>query len=845
MLCGVVRWLTTPLSYFAYFSSILDEQVGAWLTNHMSLTTHPTWQKDEIADTLLERRAASYAFLSEGHVPSVVYEPMLTPFVPMLMPSADMSVTDSLNTPPPAEVRTLWDLLPHVLDATGVLYSPWEVDLFTLLTAMAPSFHIRVQGVKVHAPCHNLIVAAIRKLNMLGASQLDASCVFRIGDSDYLTSMDQFNFYEGERLLRGPTRPWARSSAEVRIHELLMLYDDISPHDSHIAKTPPLRPWEEVPARLPRALYKLKRRVCEQLNISFNDDTDANVVYVSPDCIITLEKNDEKDCIHELLILHGDANSDDSVPYVAPYVVTLRQMAFSSLRPFFRPFNVHTHLDIPVYGHSILKLYVRPPPEATEVQHADAVFDALDTISGCEVLSDDASHLPDYPESDDESAGSGDAAEATDPGIEDAVRALAVPRVSFESQGARSLSVYGFHKLDMWLDEFVDLNRLQDALRWRSLTCRDAKILTLFDKQDGRHCVNYSPPEETTNPAKKVKKDAPLPTGLRCLSPGVRQFVLQAGTLCIDATDWTGLPDDRSTRHQVAAAVAMFWQRGSEVGLLPSGVRLVSLVPEGFLVRGFLDGPPSIETLETCRAIVRHDVGVDIGELTVVDMSPLPGTSHPLAGDFRLWDEADLSNFKSPVFLAMRKVIENPPHPRAFNWFYETEGNLGKTVHAKYYAQRGACCVSAQTPANIFFAIKDHVQKSGTLRLLIVDVPRDLTGINESFAGAIESIKDGLIFSGKYESGTIKLPSPTVIIFANAPMPDSFRYALSPDRWRELNLRDTPVHIETSRFVLCGDAFPGVYTDEQNYVVRQTLPQRPALSVNGGKITLSTILEGV
>lgn len=46
---------------------------------------------------------------------------------------------------------------------------------------------------------------------------------------------------------------------------------------------------------------------------------------------------------------------------------------------------------------------------------------------------------------------------------------------------------------------------------------------------------------------------------------------------------------------------------------------------------------------------------------------------------------------------------------------------------------------------------------------------------------AIESVKDGIFFSGKYESGMCLFKPPHILIFANF-MPDESK--LSSDRWR-------------------------------------------------------------
>jgi len=64
------------------------------------------------------------------------------------------------------------------------------------------------------------------------------------------------------------------------------------------------------------------------------------------------------------------------------------------------------------------------------------------------------------------------------------------------------------------------------------------------------------------------------------------------------------------------------------------------------------------------------------------------------------------------------------------------------------------------------------------LETMIIDVPRD-NGNNISYK-AIESIKNGMIYSPKYEGGYKLFNSPHIIVFANqAPQQER----LSSDRW--------------------------------------------------------------
>ncbi len=63
--------------------------------------------------------------------------------------------------------------------------------------------------------------------------------------------------------------------------------------------------------------------------------------------------------------------------------------------------------------------------------------------------------------------------------------------------------------------------------------------------------------------------------------------------------------------------------------------------------------------------------------------------------------------------------------------------------------------------------------------LIIIDIPR--SAFNNMSYSAIESIKNGLVSSGKYEGGQYTFKSPHVYIFANS-KPDENKF--SDDRWR-------------------------------------------------------------
>jgi len=123
----------------------------------------------------------------------------------------------------------------------------------------------------------------------------------------------------------------------------------------------------------------------------------------------------------------------------------------------------------------------------------------------------------------------------------------------------------------------------------------------------------------------------------------------------------------------------------------------------------------------------------------------------------------------------------DPRFSRDIYWFWEPKGNMGKTVLSTFfYDCRDAVIVSGKK-GDCFFAIQSYLatHDGAGPEIVICDIPR--SNINYVSYTAIEKIKDGLLFSGKYESKPVRFNRPHVICFANE-MPD--RQAVSLDRWK-------------------------------------------------------------
>lgn len=124
-------------------------------------------------------------------------------------------------------------------------------------------------------------------------------------------------------------------------------------------------------------------------------------------------------------------------------------------------------------------------------------------------------------------------------------------------------------------------------------------------------------------------------------------------------------------------------------------------------------------------------------------------------------------------------IINNEPDDRIIHWYWDSNGNSGKTAIAKYICFHfKALCISGKSN-DCKNAIVQYFNKNNEYpEIIILDIPRS----NLDFISyeAIESIKNGLFYSGKYEGGMVIMNPPHMICFANEE-PNTPK--LSIDRW--------------------------------------------------------------
>jgi len=127
----------------------------------------------------------------------------------------------------------------------------------------------------------------------------------------------------------------------------------------------------------------------------------------------------------------------------------------------------------------------------------------------------------------------------------------------------------------------------------------------------------------------------------------------------------------------------------------------------------------------------------------------------------------------------IRKMCLEIPDQRTINWIWESEGNRGKTSFCKFMAVHyQAIVLSNGSLKDLACAIGDT-----SPTIILINLTRDLEErVNYS---AFEAMKDGLMFSAKYESKMKLFNCPHIFIFANF---EPRLTSCSADRWNVIRI---------------------------------------------------------
>lgn len=116
---------------------------------------------------------------------------------------------------------------------------------------------------------------------------------------------------------------------------------------------------------------------------------------------------------------------------------------------------------------------------------------------------------------------------------------------------------------------------------------------------------------------------------------------------------------------------------------------------------------------------------------------------------------------------------------RTIHWAWEEEGNVGKSALTKYLIVNDDALVLSGKIHDMAYAYNKQP-------IVVFNIAKSSEQYYEHCYGFAEALKDGYLFSGKYDKGQITFRPPAVIFFANFPPP---HWKWTKGRVEEWNLK--------------------------------------------------------
>lgn len=139
-----------------------------------------------------------------------------------------------------------------------------------------------------------------------------------------------------------------------------------------------------------------------------------------------------------------------------------------------------------------------------------------------------------------------------------------------------------------------------------------------------------------------------------------------------------------------------------------------------------------------------------------------------------------------------REVVDKLSHPndRTVYWFWDPEGNVGKSALVKFLCLTHDALLLSGKGSDMKYGVVSYKEKNGVYpALIIVDIPR--TVLDYVSYSAIEEVKNGCFFSGKYEAQMCVFNNPSIFCFANE-KPKTEK--MSKDRWKIAEIRNKELY---------------------------------------------------
>ena len=135
-------------------------------------------------------------------------------------------------------------------------------------------------------------------------------------------------------------------------------------------------------------------------------------------------------------------------------------------------------------------------------------------------------------------------------------------------------------------------------------------------------------------------------------------------------------------------------------------------------------------------------------------------------------------------------LLDTEPNDRTVWWAWSNKGKIGKSNFVNYMAfhhEAETMCIDGCKKSDIAFALSKRIDNGDDIKYVFLDISRASSKSLEGMYDTIEKLKNGKLFSGKYESKELRFGRLHVICFANF-FPKYANTQLSKDRWRMVYL---------------------------------------------------------
>ena len=188
--------------------------------------------------------------------------------------------------------------------------------------------------------------------------------------------------------------------------------------------------------------------------------------------------------------------------------------------------------------------------------------------------------------------------------------------------------------------------------------------------------------------------------------------------------------------------------------------------------------------LENARGTKNHNVNY----VYAMDKPYEIGLIRYSKGDYEIPIEYDSTasewtrNFKPRLFQKkILEIIKTKTNDRDIHWFWEPKGEVGKTSICKYlHRMYGAVYISGRSEDIKYALIRYREVANRDPKIVVLDLTRVDYETNE-LARIVESIKNGIFFSGKYDSMMVDMKSPPHLFLLSNKQPNLNFH--SSDRW--------------------------------------------------------------